>query len=135
MPSRIQRRRTKGWRAPAGAVYVGRGTPFGNPWVVVRTNSGTGWAVNWAGHTNQHKPHGLNDHIPADNQRNAHALAVHLYEVWVRHHPTLPDRINRDLAGRDLMCWCAESLPCHADALLELAASKTNPNPSQEPPR
>lgn len=31
-PRRIQRKRTKGWRMPAGAVYVGRPTRFGNPW-------------------------------------------------------------------------------------------------------
>jgi hypothetical protein len=32
---RIQRRRTAGWRMPAGAVYVGRPTRWGNPVVVV----------------------------------------------------------------------------------------------------
>ena len=31
MPKRIQRKRTKGWRMPAGAVYVGRPTKWGNP--------------------------------------------------------------------------------------------------------
>lgn len=30
-PKRIQRKRTKGWRMPEGAVYVGRPTDFGNP--------------------------------------------------------------------------------------------------------
>ncbi|WP_213456678.1 DUF4326 domain-containing protein [Rhizomonospora bruguierae] len=29
-PHRIQRRRTAGWRMPAGAVYVGRPTRWGN---------------------------------------------------------------------------------------------------------
>lgn len=31
MPKRIQRKRTKGWRMPEGAVYVGRPTKWGNP--------------------------------------------------------------------------------------------------------
>ena len=31
MPIRIQRRRTKGWRMPDGAVYLGRPTKWGNP--------------------------------------------------------------------------------------------------------
>lgn len=31
-PRRIQRQRTKGWRMPAGAVYVGRPTRWGNPY-------------------------------------------------------------------------------------------------------
>jgi len=34
MPRRIQRRRTKGWRMPEGAVYVGRGSQWGNPFPV-----------------------------------------------------------------------------------------------------
>ena len=33
MPKRIQRKRTKGWRMPPGAVYVGRPTKWGNPFV------------------------------------------------------------------------------------------------------
>lgn len=32
-PKRIQRKRTKGWRMPDGAVYVGRGTKWGNPYL------------------------------------------------------------------------------------------------------
>ena len=31
-PQRIQRKRTKGWRMPEGAVYVGRPSRWGNPW-------------------------------------------------------------------------------------------------------
>lgn len=34
MPQRIQRKRTKGWRMPEGAVYVGRPTKWGNPFTV-----------------------------------------------------------------------------------------------------
>ena len=29
--------------------------------------------------------------------------------------------LRRDLAGRDLACWCPPDQPCHADVLLELA--------------
>jgi hypothetical protein len=31
------------------------------------------------------------------------------------------DDIRRELAGRDLACWCDLDQPCHADVLLELA--------------
>lgn len=34
MAKRIQRKRTKGWRMPEGAVYVGRPTRWGNPFTV-----------------------------------------------------------------------------------------------------
>ena len=37
-PKRIQRKRTKGWRMPEGAVYVGRPTKWGNPFSVFRGN-------------------------------------------------------------------------------------------------
>jgi len=30
-PIRIQRKRTRGWRMPEGAIYVGRPTRYGNP--------------------------------------------------------------------------------------------------------
>lgn len=33
MPVRIQRKRTKGWRMPEGAIYVGRPTKYGNIYV------------------------------------------------------------------------------------------------------
>ncbi|MFK8851184.1 DUF4326 domain-containing protein [Streptomyces sp. Ac-502] len=121
MPSRIQRRRTRGWRALEGAVYVGRGTRWGNPYVVVQTRTGTGWAVHWAGHRGQTPPHGLKTEVPANHQRDAHALAVELHAVWFFSQPELVDRAQRELAGRDLMCWCHESLPCHADVLLRIA--------------
>jgi hypothetical protein len=34
VPERIQLRRTKGWRKPEGAIYVGRPSPYGNPFPV-----------------------------------------------------------------------------------------------------
>lgn len=33
-PLRIQRKRAKGWRMPENTVYVGRGSKWGNPFVV-----------------------------------------------------------------------------------------------------
>lgn len=132
MPARIQRKRSRGWSAPLDAqgrkpVYVGRGSRYGNPWAVVETRTGTGWAVQWAGRAGQHKPPGLNGLIPADDRRDAHALAVELYEMWIASHPQLLDRVRRDLVGRTLMCWCADALPCHGDPLLGLA----NPTPKE----
>lgn len=31
------------------------------------------------------------------------------------------DDIRRELAGRDLVCWCPPGRPCHADVLLQIA--------------
>lgn len=118
MPARVQRRRIKGWRAPVGAKYVGRGTRWGNPWVVVQTR--TGWAVNWVGSAGQHPPNGVYSATCADRPA-AHEKAVACYRDWLSTRPDLAKRARRELAGRDLMCWCAPDLRCHVDVLLELA--------------
>ena len=34
MPERVQRKRTKGWKMPPNTVYVGRGSKWGNPFIV-----------------------------------------------------------------------------------------------------
>ncbi len=105
MPKRIQRKRTKGWRMPEGAVYVGRPTKFGNPFAVGEP----GWVGHWRALDRAH--------------------AVELF----RELTTSTDfhaRVRRDLAGSDLVCWCpledehGNRVPCHADVLLEIANEK-----------
>lgn len=90
MPERIQRSRAKGWRTPKGAVYVGRPSAYGNPFVPDRHLS-----------VEQAVKH-YRDNLLAPE--NADRLA----------------RFARALAGRDLMCWCPLDQPCHADVLLDL---------------
>jgi hypothetical protein len=97
-PKRIQRKRTRGWRMPEGAVYVGRPTKWGNPWHVEDVGQYEAadlyraWMLGW---------------------RNNSAM------------PPCPD--PRELRGKDLACWCplvnrfGVRVPCHADVLLELA--------------
>jgi len=138
-PQRIQRKRTKGWRMPEGAVYVGRPTRWGNPFVVAPDDGAfiAGAAAVL----------GLQDWQEA---------AVLLHRAWMRGAsyteplhpwgrrigftegsiggmawiegsditgavdlPKVPDLVP--LLGRDLACWCDLAAPCHADVLLELA--------------
>ena len=40
---------------------------------------------------------------------------------WGRIGESVYDTIRRELAGRDLACWCPLDQPCHADVLLEIA--------------
>ena len=89
-PRRIQRKRTKGWRMPEGAVYVGRPTQWGNPCMV-------GVDV------------------------NTRAEAVDSFRAFVLQAPNFCEAVRRELRGRDLVCWCTEGQPCHADVLLEIA--------------
>lgn len=121
-PQRVQRKRTAGWRLPAGAVCVTRPSVYGNPFKV---------AVPYCG--------------PTIRQVNTAAEAVDAFRDWIARdtlHPLMWDRelieahtklkaalARGDLAGRDLACWCpltdehGNRVPCHADVLLELAAA------------
>jgi Domain of unknown function (DUF4326) len=36
------------------------------------------------------------------------------------------DDVRRELAGRDLACWCPLDRPCHADVLLEVANRRSS---------
>jgi hypothetical protein len=93
-PRRIQLSRRRGWRKPAGAVVVARPSKWGNPFVV-------------------------------DAERSR-AEAVELFERALLRRGrsalsfTAAD-VRRELAGRDLACWCPLDGPCHADVLLRVA--------------
>lgn len=94
-PKRIQRQRTKGWRMPEGAVYVGRPTKWGNP-----------FHQSWHGRSVQVRAY--RDWLRSND--SAHGL------------PPQPQEIAQ-LRGKDLACWCPLDQQCHADVLLEIANS------------
>jgi hypothetical protein len=122
-PRRIQRRRTKGWRAPEHSAYVGRPTRFGNPFRITHDPDTKGW------------------HVVARNgfsvgtfpsNLEARRYATDAFRVWItqpKQEETL--RLFRALLhGRDLTCWCPLPAPgqpdhCHAAVLLELANEPT----------
>lgn len=127
-PARIQRRRIKGWRAPAGAVYVGRPTTYANHWAVVRTPSG--WAASWTagafGHGQPWHPGDDRRFVAAATELDARRVAVDLYRGYIDAWPELAASARLSLRGRDLMCWCPLPAPgqpdhCHAAVLLEIA--------------
>lgn len=112
VPKRIQRRRTAGWRMPEGAIYVGRPSKFGNPFTV----------------------QGAIEHGYADTTEEGRAVAAEAFRDWLHgdmwaagEGPEWNDRRLRmladlnELAGRDLVCWCPISSPCHADSLIAMA--------------
>ena len=117
-PRRIQRRRTKGWRAPASAVYVGRPTRFGNPYRLIEAPHG-GYVV---AHDNGA---GVGTFATAAEARR---YATEAFRAWITQPEQGPlrDLARQLLYGRDLTCWCplpADGQPdhCHAAVLLELA--------------
>ena len=124
-PRRIQRKRTKGWRMPDGAVYVGRPSLWGNPYSVRDIGA-------------------MFPEIPTADRA---AVAVSKYRAELTHWGLLSDyafvcsdaRCEAEgqraraagaqnmgeyaaiaLKGKDLACWCPLDQPCHADVLLEV---------------
>jgi hypothetical protein len=47
--------------------------------------------------------------------------AIRLYAERLRQNPRLVEEVRRELRGRNLACWCAPDLACHADVLLAVA--------------
>lgn len=97
-PQRIQRKRSKGWKMPEGAVYVGRPTGWGNPW--------------------GHGP----DRGRLAYQCATREEAVLAFRTWItKGKPEISKEARKELRGKDLACWCPLDQPCHADVLLEIA--------------
>ena len=42
------------------------------------------------------------------------------YKIWIGNKPELMLQAKKELAGKDLVCFCAP-LPCHGDVLMEIA--------------
>jgi hypothetical protein len=103
-PQRIQRKRTKGWRMPEGALYVGRPTRWGNPFVAGRTIVPP---------VDRYQPK------PIHVRDAAHATL--LYAIWLKSSAARIEDLVPLLGGHDLACWCPLGSPCHADVLLKLA--------------
>jgi len=86
---------------PKNAVYVGRPTLWGNPWIARE--------LTW---------------LPPDERR---ASAVRRYRIYLERglhldwSLTMGEYASIVLRGKDLACWCPLDQPCHADVLLELA--------------
>lgn len=99
MPQRIQRKRTKGWKMPSNAVYVGRPTIWGNLWKI-----------------------GVYSKLLGRNIETVEE-AVQCYKAlaWTEEHHRA--YIKEQLRGKDLACWCPLWAVCHADVLLEIANS------------
>lgn len=131
MPERIQRRRTKGWTKPEGAVHVGRPSRWGNPYKLGQTLvrypaiNGDQWELEGrSGKT----PGEMHHYRHPDGTITWHQVELastkKVMELYRKHAESTVGyavRARAELAGKDLMCWCPEGSPCHADVLLEIA--------------
>lgn len=92
-PSVWNKRRPR--EIPAGAVYVGRPSPWGNPHI-----------VGWCG-------------VCRTTHQRGEALALFKQDLKQLDPERLAELV-RPLIGKHLVCWCAPNA-CHADVWLALA--------------
>lgn len=103
-PVRIQLRRTKGWRLPAGAVSVARPSRWGNPFRVGAEADEMDWV--------------RGEMVPVVLTQEG---AVRHFRESIGPGSTFERDVIRELRGRDLACYCRLDQPCHADVLLAVA--------------
>ena len=103
-PTRVQLRRTKGWKMPPNTVKVDRTTKWGNPFIVG-------------------KPGGAYTAMVVDRRH-----AWQLYASTAEFNEKLVAAARAELAGKNLACWCPKDDPyedtCHAAVLLKIANAK-----------
>jgi Domain of unknown function (DUF4326) len=117
MPERIQRKRTKGWRMPEDAIYVGRPTKWGNPFTVEEHGAKLSLGLYRNVINGLWSPILLADLTDEDYVRNYEAMQT--MRGRLSNHPK--EMAWCELRSHDLACWCPLDQPCHADVLLELA--------------
>jgi hypothetical protein len=102
-PQRVRLSRRRGWRKPAAAVVVARSSRWGNPFRI--------------------------------SPELSRAEAVAAFEHALRDGSLGfgVDDVRRELAGRDLCCWCPLDEPCHADVLLRVANEPLGPSGAAGP--
>jgi hypothetical protein len=82
--------------APQGAVYIGRGSPWGNPYIIGIPS----WSTPEGGYS-----------------RNE--VCQH-FEAKCEREPEFREAIKKELKGKDLVCYCAPAR-CHGETLLRIA--------------
>lgn len=104
---------------PAGTRYVGRPTPWGNPFKEVERDFGVERALILF----TEAARGCwNPRLVADL---SDAYVARIYDAQHRWRERLggpaPYVATAVLRGLNLACWCALDQPCHADVLLKVA--------------
>lgn len=137
---RIQRKRTKGYKMPPNAVYVGRPTKLGNPFFVrdglvhFQLNRYTSKIKWW----DNRYYHGLLPMWSLIDNDVINKNIVNLYRRWLNGEtkfgeepstwlpeamikpPPTKEEIIQFINGRDVACWCSLDKPCHVDVILEI---------------
>jgi hypothetical protein len=65
---------------------------------------------------------------PAARTPEANHAAVEHFTAYLRRNPALVEEAVAALRGRNLACWCAPHLACHADVWLALVNESAGTN-------
>jgi hypothetical protein len=114
MPKRIQRKRTKGWKMPEGAVYVGRPTRWANPFRVGVYSDSRHECVDMFKWCISEFP------VPQERIALWREVGGDVGSLIALAKGRSIPQVDY-LTGKDLVCWCAPDAECHADVLLEIA--------------
>lgn len=122
IPVRVQRRRTKGWKAPYQTINCARKGKYGNPFKIVGD-----MVFGDASHRRKLLSPWVYLCLTSE------ADPIELHKEWllgtsrfgdrIIPRPFTIDELKAELAGHNLMCFCKLSDPCHVDFLLEVANS------------
>lgn len=106
---------------PAGAIYVGRISRWGNPWRIVPVHD-SHFAFGDAAdviHADSGASAGRFDRISRSPGTGAPYWAARHYQSDLTEADVA--EIRGALAGKTLACWCPLTQPCHGDVLLAIA--------------
>lgn len=106
-PTRIQRKRKKGYKQPIGTKYCGRGTKFGNPFIIgdgITRNQAVDLFEQCVEHP--HMAYNYFDEIQATLN----------YE----HFKYIKENIGLLREYKYLSCYCPLDVRCHVDPLIKI---------------
>ena len=96
-PASIEMKRSKGWRKPPEAMYVGRPGKWGNPYPLGPGRDAAAAVALYRAYAERAFAAGVSPFTEAE---------------------------MAPLRGRPLACWCPLDQPCHADVLLDMLGEK-----------
>ncbi len=105
---------------PSNTVYVGRPTPYANPFKVRLITASKlterPGKKHWVVSTKNDSRHWY-----CSSEAVARRFAVWAFRHWINSPEVWRYRNLDALRGKNLACWCRLDQPCHADVLLEIA--------------
>ena len=104
---------------PEGAVYVGRPSIWGNPYKAETFGR-------WSNLIEGNRFLGQSTDLTWATRAAVERFSLHIGPMGnYEYDDATLAKLHRDLAGKDLACWCPLDQPCHADVLLEIANDPT----------